>query len=383
MKNKILFQLVPVMLTFFAMGAVDLVGIASNYVKVDFKLTDTMANLLPSMVFLWFFIFSVPTGLLMNKIGRRKTVLLSLLVTTLALLVPVAGYNFTLMLVSFALLGIGNTFMQVSLNPLLSNIVTGDKLASSLTFGQFVKAIASFSAPLIAGWAALKFGNWRLLFPIYAATTVLAFILLGMTKIKEEPVTGKRSSFIDCFRLLGKWQIVLFFIGILSHVGIDVGINTTAPKILMERLGMTLSDAGFAASLYFLFRMIGAFLGTFILARFSLNKFFLISVICMALSLVGLLFSSDLTIIYICIALVGFGNSNVFSMIFSRALLFLPERDNEISGLMIMGIAGGAIFPLLMGVGSDLTGSQVGAIAVLTVLVAYLFFLTPFLRIKK
>ena len=380
-KNLVL-QLIPVMLAFFAMGAVDLVGISSNYVKEDFKLSDTLANLFPSMVFFWFFIFSVPTGLLMNKIERKKTVLLSLIATAAALIVPVIGYNFVFMLVSFSLLGIGNTLMQVSLNPLISNVVTSSKLASTLTLGQFVKAIASFSAPLIAGWAALKFGNWRLLFPVYTGMTLLAFLWLSIVDIKEKSYDTK-SSFIDCFLLLKNKLILLFFIGIMAHVGIDVGINTTVPKILMERTGMVLTDAGFATSVYFLFRVIGCFLGTFILARYVIHKFFLVSVICMALSIAGLFFFSNSIFLYISIALIGFGNSNIFPVIFSKALQSMPERNNEISGLMIMGIAGGAIFPLLMGVASDALGTQAGAVIVIAILVAFLFFLMPFIRVKN
>ena len=155
--NKNLYaKLIPVMLCFFAMGFVDLVGIASNYVKVDLNLTDAQANIFPSLVFFWFLIFSVPTGILMNKIGRKKTVLLSLAVTFASLLIPVFGDGYVIMLLSFSLLGIGNALMQTSLNPLLSNIITGDKLASTLTFGQFVKAIASFLAPYIAMWGATQ-----------------------------------------------------------------------------------------------------------------------------------------------------------------------------------------------------------------------------------
>jgi fucose permease len=379
-KNS-LFQFVPVMLAFFAMGAVDLVGIASNYVKEDFGLSDTMANLFPSMVFFWFFIFSVPTGLLMNKIGRRKTVLLSLIITVLALILPVFSYNYPVMLISFSFLGIGNTLMQVSLNPLIANIVSESRFASTLTFGQFVKAIASFAAPLLAGWATLQFGDWKLFYPIYALMTALSFILLGITSIEEEPYESK-SSFADCFRLLGKGSIFLFFLGIMAHVGIDVGINATAPKILMERTGMTLVDAGLATSVYFLFRVAGCFSGTFILARVQVHKFFIVSVICMALSVVGLFFFSNTTLLYIAIALVGFGNSNIFPMIFSKALQSLPERDNEVSGLMIMGIAGGAVFPLLMGVASDWAGAQGGAVWVVAALVAYLFVLSSFLNAK-
>ena len=191
MKEKGLYiKLIPVMLAFFAMGFVDLVGIASNYVKADLNLTDSEANIFPSLVFFWFLIFSVPTGMLMNRIGRKKTVLLSLIVTFLSLLLPIFGDGYMLMLISFSLLGIGNALMQTSLNPLLSNIISGDKLASSLTFGQFVKAIASFLAPYIAMWGATaaipSFGlGWRVLFPVYMVVAVITILLLGATQIDE------------------------------------------------------------------------------------------------------------------------------------------------------------------------------------------------------
>lgn len=375
-QEKIFLKVIPVMLAFFAMGFVDLVGIATNYVKADFDLSDTVANLFPSMVFFWFLIFSVPTGMLMNKIGRRKTVLLSLVVTAAALLVPVLNYSFVSMLVSFSFLGIGNTLMQVSINPLLSNIVRGDKLASSFTLGQFVKAIASFTAPLIAAWAAVALGDWKMLFPIFMVVAILATLWLGVTNIKEEETSGETSTFVQCFALLGDKVILLSFLGIMCHVGIDVGVNVTAPKILMERLGIPLADAGFATSLYFLFRTIGSFTGAFVLARYSSKKFFAVSVILMVLSMVGLLIFDSLTLIYISIALVGLGNSNVFPIILSKAMLYMPEKKNEVSGLMIMGLFGGTVFPLMMGVVSDAMASQTGALIVMTTGVAYLVFLT-------
>ena len=377
-------KLIPVMLAFFAMGFVDLVGIASNYVKADLNLTDSQANIFPSLVFFWFLIFSVPTGILMNRIGRKKTVLLSLLVTFVSLLLPVFGDSYGIMLCSFSLLGIGNALMQTSLNPLLSNIITGDKLASSLTFGQFVKAIASFLAPYIAMWGATQamptFGlGWRVLFPVYMVIAVIAIIWLGATPIEEEK-PDKASGFAACFGLLGKPFILLCFLGIMCHVGIDVGTNTTAPKILMERLEMTLEEAGFATSLYFIFRTLGCFSGAIILQKFSSRSFFLLSVCCMLLAMIGLFVSDQLAVIYTAIALVGFGNSNVFSIIFSQALLSEPEKKNEISGLMIMGLFGGTVFPLLMGVASDAVG-QSGAIAVMAVGVVYLLGYT--LKIKN
>ena len=368
--------LVPLMFCFFAMGFVDLVGIASNYVKEDLCLTDGQANVFPSLVFFWFLIFSVPTGMLMNRIGRKRTVLLSLVVTLISLVLPVFGNGFVIMLPSFSLLGIGNALMQTSLNPLISTVIKGNHLASTLTFGQFVKAIASFLAPYLAMWGAMdvlpSYGlGWRALFVVYLIVGVFAASLLAATPIEEEPV-DKASSIADCLSLLGKPVVLLSFVGIMCHVGIDVGTNTTAPKILMERLGWTLNEAAFATSLYFIFRTLGCLTGTFFLRVMKTRTFFIISVVMMALSMVCLLVGESQTVLYIAIALVGYGNSNIFPMIFSQALLSIPEKKNEVSGLMIMGLFGGTIFPLLMGFASDAIG-QVGAVVVMAIGVVYLF----------
>lgn len=368
-------RLIPVMLCFFAMGFVDLVGIASNYVKADLGLTDSQANIFPSLVFFWFLIFSVPTGMLMNRIGRKNTVLLSLFVTALSLLLPFFGDGYGLMLCSFSLLGIGNALMQTSLNPLLSNIISGDRLASSLTFGQFVKAIASFLAPYIAMWGATQamptFGlGWRVLFPVYMIVAVIAILWLSSTPIEEEK-PDQASGFADCLRLLGQPFILLCFLGIVCHVGIDVGTNTTAPKLLMERVGLTLDEAGFATSLYFIFRTVGCLTGSFILRVMNHRAFFTVSILMMALSMAGLAFGTSEAVLYTAIALVGYGNSNVFSLVYSQALLSVPDRQNEVSGLMIMGLFGGTVFPLLMGFAADAAG-QTGAVAVMAVGVVYL-----------
>jgi len=375
-KNKSIY-LIPVMLCFFCMGFVDLVGIASNYVKEDLGLTDSVANTLPSLVFFWFLIFSVPTGMLMNKIGRKKTVLLSLIVTVVSLFIPLLGYSFGVMLVAFSLLGIGNALMQTSINPLAMLIIGDKNLASTLTFGQFVKAIASFLAPYLAMWGATQampsFGyDWRVLFLVYFVVGVLATALLWVTPIQEEISGGRSSSFVDCLRLLGKPIVLLSFLAIMCHVGIDVGTNTTAPKLLMERLGMTLNEAAFATSLYFIFRTIGALTGSFFLRVMKTRWFFIISVVLMALSMVGMFFGTEQWELYCAIALVGYGNSNIFSMAFSEALLSVPDKQNEVSGLMIMGLFGGTVFPLIMGLCSDAMG-QAGAVAVMAVGVVYLF----------
>ncbi|MCM1521808.1 MAG: MFS transporter [Muribaculaceae bacterium] len=382
-KKGLLMQIIPVMLCFFAMGFVDLVGIASNYVQKDLGLSDSQAGLFPSLVFFWFLIFSVPTGMLMNRIGRKKTVLVSLFITAASLILPIFDDSYMTMLASFSLLGIGNAVMQTSLNPLVTNLISGDKLASTLTFGQFVKAIASFLAPILAAWGATTvmptFGlDWRILFVIYAAVSFISITMLAATPIEEER-QDKASGIKECIKLLGRPFILLCFLGIMCHVGIDVGTNTTAPKIIMERLSLPLEEAGFATSVYFIFRTAGCFLGAFILRSVSPRLFFGLSVAMMLAAMVILFVCDTLTALYIGIGLVGFGNSNIFSVVFSQALISSPDEKNEVSGLMIMGLFGGTVFPLAMGYAADAIG-QIGAVAVMTIGVIYLAYYT--LRIK-
>ena len=384
-KKTSLMQLVPVMLCFFAMGFVDLIGTASNYVKDQHSLTESQAGYLPLLVFFWFLIISVPTGLLMNKIGRKKTVLLSLIVTTLALVIPICGDGLAMFVIGFSLLGIGNAIMQTSLNPLVSNLISDDKLASTLTFGQFVKAIASFLAPIVMTWGAMEvfptFGlGWRGLFALYAIISFLSIAVLGGTPIEEEK-PDKASGIWESVKLLGYPFVFLCFMGIFCHVGIDVGVNTYAPKIIMERLSVPLEEATFATSLYFIFRTGGTFLGTFFLRYMSQKLFFFISVLMMIASMVILFSCDSLGALYTGIALVGFGNSNIFAVVFSQALNNRPKERNEVSGLMIMGLFGGAVFPVIMSYCNDFFGGVAAAVAVMTIGVLYLLFFTT--RIRK
>ena len=386
MKANKTIQIIPVMFCFFAMGFVDLVGIASNYVKEDLHLSDSTANVFPSLVFFWFLIFSVPTGMLMNKIGKKRTVLLSLAGTSISLLLPLMGETFPIMLAAFSLLGISNAILQTSLNPLVALITGGKRLASVLTFGQFIKAIASFLAPYLSMWGAvaamptLGYG-WRVLFLVFFVVGVLSALFLLLSPIHEEQGETSTASFAACFRLLGHPIVLLSFIGIACHVGIDVGTNTTAPRVLMERVGITLNEAAFATSLYFILRTIGSLTGSLLLRVVNARTFFVVSVVMMALGMVGLACGSSLAMLYVAIALVGYGNSNIFSIVYAQALTSVPGRDNEVSGLMIMGLFGGTVFPLLMGFASDAMGRQVGAVIVMLVGVAYL--LSYVVRVKQ
>lgn len=372
--------LIPVMLSFFVMGFVDLVGVAANHMQADFALSDTMANLCPAMVFLWFLLFSIPAGILMNYIGRRKTVLLSLFITTVSLLIPLLCYEFVMMLISFSLLGIGNVLLQVSLNPLVSNVVSERHLASSLSLGQFIKGIASFLAPFIASWAALTMDEWRELYPIFLLITLVSIIGLGFTSIEELDGYSESDSLKSYGRLLGNPLIRLIWIGIICHVGIDVGINLTAPKIFVERLGFSVAGASMAGSVYFLSRTIGCLIGAVVLQYIAFERFFRWSVFGLLLALIGLSFASTLEQLYAVLLILGIGNANIFSILISKALNTFPDNKNEVSGLMITGLCGGALFVVPMGIVSDWIESQAGALIILGLGAVYLTYLSVYFR---
>ena len=382
MKKFSIAKFIPVIFAFMTMAYVDLVGISVNYIKGDFGLSDTMTNAFGSLLFFWFLVVSVPTGMIMNALGRRTTVAISTAITCLAVAVPIVNYSLPTMMISFALLGIGNTMLQVSINPLVADMVPSDKLATGITFGQFVKSIISFLIPIIVIAFAKNFENWRLIYPLFAVLALVPTFLLAFTKI-EESAPAKNSGFVDCLALLKNPIVAIFFSGILIHVGIDVGINITAPKILIERAGFALEQAGYATSLYFFFRIATSFAGALILARMSAKIFFLISVVIMLVATSLLFFANNEYAIYTAIAMLGIGNANIFSIIFTKALQALPERKNEVSGLMVMGIAGGAVFPFFMGVASDISGSQLGAVAIILICIAYLLFVGAKLEPKK
>lgn len=368
------YNFVPVLATFFVMGFCDVVGIATSYVKQDFGLSETVAGFIPSMVFIWFLLLSVPSALLMNRFGRKTMVQVSNVVTFIGMLIPFFVYNMPAVMCAFILLGIGNTLLQVSLNPLLTNVVSGERLSSCLTGGQVIKALSSFCAPFIALFASSSLGGWKYIFTIYAAVTLLSFLLLEMTYVESEKTETRGTSVAEAFGLLKDKVILLFFLGIFFVVGVDVGTNTVSAKLLIERCGLAVENASLGASVYFISRTAGAFLGTFLLARVNDIKYLKVNVILAIAAMAVLFFAQSLTLILLGIGAIGFFCSSVFSVLFSLALKARPQKSNEISGFMITGVCGGAVIPPLMGLATEITGSQIGSLAVISVCLLYLLY---------
>lgn len=365
---------------FFIMGFVDIVGIATNYIKSDFNLSASLSGTLPMMVFLWFAIFSIPTGILMGKTGRKNTVLLALIITSVAMIIPFFFYTFYAVLFAFILLGISNTILQVSLNPLVAAMFDKEKTASILTLGQFIKSVCSFFGPIVAGFTASHFGNWKLTFVVFAIVSVISVLLLAFSNVEEVGFESTPATFKGALGLLKDKFILFCFLCIFLIVGFDVGLNVSIPELLMKHAGLTLEHAGYGNSIYFAAKTTGAFLGAFLLLKIKPMRYLIVSLFVALVAYLGLMFIHEVWSLRILIFILGFAGANVFSIIFSFALKRFPNRSNEISALMIMGVVGGAIIPFIQGLIND----SINFVAALSVIFISLFLILTFtLNLKK
>ncbi|MFZ4547821.1 MAG: MFS transporter [Bacteroidales bacterium] len=378
MKQKVNMKYVfPVLMSFFVMSFCDLVGIGVDRIKPEFNLSNTMAQLIPSAVFIWFFFLSVPIGIIQDRIGKRLMLNIGMGITFFGLIVPFLLYSFYGMLFGFALLGIGNTIVQVSANPLLVDVVPSNRTSSFLSFSQFVKAIGSMIAAPFAGWLALTYGDWRLMFIVFGAVTLIAVIWLASIKIEESSVSGQRATFSSSLKLLSNWYITMMVVGIFLLVGVDVGINSVSGQYFLSKFQSSQTYAESARSFYFFGKMAGTFLGALLLTRFSSRAFFHYTALAALLSVVGLLFATAEVAGMVIVFIIGLTLANVFPLIFALTVERYSDRANEISGLMIMAVSGGAFLPLLIGWLTD-SYSLTAGLFVLVLSAVYLLAISVF-----
>jgi FHS family L-fucose permease-like MFS transporter len=364
-------KIAPVLMAFFVMSFVDLVGIGVDRVSKDMNLSATVAQLIPSAAFLWFFILSVPVGVLQSRLGKKTMLNIGMGVTALGLLVPFLFYTFGMVLAGFARLGIGNTIVQVSANPLLVDVVPGNRASSFLSFSQFVKAIGSMlGAPLAAIFAA-QFGDWKLLFLVFGIVSILAVLWLGTVKIEETKIEGHKATFASSFRLLGNGFVLLLVLSIFLVVGVDVGFNSNSGQMLIKQFGIDQTAAESGRSVYFFGRMLGTFAGAIMLTRITSRKFFMWTSVLGILCFIAIILAKSPAMAWIMVFLIGLAVANIWPLVFSLAVEKFPERTNEISGLVMMAISGGAVIPLLVGWISDISSMALG----MTVLLACMIYL--------
>lgn len=368
----------PVLFGFFVMGFCDIVGISSDYVQRSFNWSPMMTGFVPSMAFVWFLFLGIPIGNRMNKWGRKNTVLVSMVITIVGMILPLLAYDGVTCMVAYALLGIGNAILQVSLNPLLNNVITNKAfLTSSLTVGQVIKAASSLVGPEIVLLAVHYWGGdkWYYCFPILGFITLLSTVWLIATPIERERnvVSNSDLSMRNTFALLKDRTILLLFLGIFFIVGVDVATNFISSKHMSIRFGWSDEQVKFAPQVYFLSRTIGALLGAFLLTRIAEMRYFRINIVACVVSLLVLIGVEKDVVNIVCIGAVGFFASSVFSIIYSMALQARPEKANQISGLMITAVAGGGVVTPVIGFAIGTVGI-IGGVVVTLACVLYLMY---------
>jgi MFS transporter, FHS family, L-fucose permease len=364
--------ILPLLLSFFVMSFVDIVGISKDLVNEDLHLSEFILGFIPFAAFVWFFILSVPTGIFQSRFGKKLTLNIGMVITGVGLLFPFFVYNFVTVIIAFTLLGIGNTIIQVSANPLLVDVVPKSRASSYLSFSQFVKAIGSMIAPFLATQFAVIFNDWKILFLVFGIVSLLSVLWLSTIKVEESKNDEVKATFTSCFKLLGDNFVLMMVLSIFLVVGIDVGFNTHSSTFLVNQFGFESDESKIGRSIYFFGRMLGTFAGAILLTRISSRKFFMWSSLLGILFLVLMLIMKSHFLGWALVFLVGLAVANIWPLVFSIAIERHPSRGNEISGLMMMAISGGAVIPFLIGWFNEMSGIILG-MSVLIACMVYLF----------
>ena len=354
---------IPIFLAFLCMGFADAVGPFVGLAKESFQLSNFMAQLLPFMGFIMFGILSVPTGILQDKVGKKKILILGLFVAVLGLIVPTLfGMNsYPVFLSTVMFIGAGAAILQVAGNPIMRDVSLEGKYSRNLSIAQFVKAIGSLSGPAIpAAVGYIWSGDWRIIFPIYAASLLITLFAISLLKVDEKADTSQAASFASCFSLLKNNFVLMMVLGIFVYVGAEVSMSSQIPLYLKERFGIDIQTMGMLGTgLFFVALTIGRLLGGVILNWMSPKKFFVVTCV-VSIAGIALLFFGLENLAIPAVMLTGLGFANIFPLVFSITVDAMPERSNELSGLMVTAIAGGALIPPLMGVLSDLATTLLG-----------------------
>ncbi len=354
----------PIFLAFLVMGFGDVSGPLTSQLQTDFSLSNFQAGLVTFMGFIMFGLLSIPMGLYQDRKGRKYILMLGLLAALIGMILPMIGRyeSFILILGGLLFLGTGATMLQVAGNPIMRDVSPEGKYSRNLSFGQFVKAIGSLSGSFIPILAARYWGlDWKILFPIYGSVILLVIVVLAFTKIEELADKEKPATLKSCFGLLRNPFVLLMVIGIFLYVGSEVSMSAKLPNFLEEKFGYDIKEKGLFGTLFFFISlMTGRFLGGVILNWFSPRRFLVITSILSILGVLGLYIANSQVMAFGFIFIIGLGFANIFPLIFSITVDAMPDRSNEISGLMVTAIIGGAFIPVLFGGVADLLGLMAG-----------------------
>lgn len=384
LKNKTL----PIFFAFLAMGFGDVVGPLVSLVKTSFEVSNFVASLLTTSGFIMFGLLSIPLGVLQDKKGKKALLTTGLLIAFIGLMVPILfgmygrvpelgesnALKLPALFISIFLLGAGATTLQVSGNPIMRDVSPEGTYSANLSLGQSIKAIGSSLGFLLPPAVSLWFGlDWTILFPVYALIVLITFLWVKYVKIEEKrDPDSKPASFASSLKLLAHPFVAAIVLGIFLYVGAEVSMSAQTPILMDKVYGIQELGLWVSWALFFLPIFLGRLTGSFIL-RFLRPALFLLITVMLSLAGMLMLFFGSTIFAFAGIFIIGLGFANIFPLIFSIAVDRMPERANELSGLMVTAIVGGAFIPPITGFFADyniMTGFLVPAACLI-----YLLFL--------
>jgi MFS transporter, FHS family, L-fucose permease len=355
----------PIFFAFFVMGFVDAVGTLVGFAKDQYHLSGFMAGLLPFFGFIAFALFSVPGGVLMDKKGKKFLMLLSLAIVLAGEALPALTTGYALLVAAIFLIGIGMTLLQVAGNPIMRDVSEAGRFARNLTFAQFIKGLGSIAGPAVAIALVARGLAWNSIFSVFGV--VVAITLVGVTLLKVTDQKGEDkppASIASSFGLLGNPYVFAMIFGLFLYVGAEVGVNSWIATFLHQKFQFDLGSlATGGIAFFFVALSLGRLIGSAVLNFMSARQFLLVTAGLSVLGTLGIMMGSkEIAVASIFVTGLGFGN--VFPLIFSILIDRMPERSAELSGLLCMAIAGGAVMPLVMGALNDAFSSVTAAMAV-------------------
>ena len=380
-RNYIIVALI--LLTFFVISFLtNILGALNPNVSASYSLTETMAGFLPFAFFIAYGVMSIPSGFLLEKWGEKKMMVLAFMLAFSGALIFAIYPHFNVFVVSLFTIGTGMAVLQVVINPLLRVSGGEEHYAFNSVLAQLIFGAASFISPQMYSYFVTNIdkGNvekpfietmtalvpqsmsWVSVYWVFALMSILMIVVIVFVKfpkveLQEDEKVGSKASYIELFK---NKYVILFFLGIFAYVGTEQGISYWMSKFLNNYHGFDPNTTGADAVAYFWGLMtIGGILGLVLLklmdSKLVMRWFTILAMISLALGLFG----SDQIALW-AFPISGFFLSVMYPVIISLGLNSVKKHHGSFAGILMTGIAGGAVVQILIGGIADLTSLKVG-----------------------
>jgi fucose permease len=374
-----------ILITFFVISFLtNILGALNPNVSASFSLTETMAGFLPFAFFIAYGVMSIPSGFLLEKWGEKRMMILAFMLAFLGALIFAIYPGFNVFVVSLFTIGTGMAVLQVVINPLLRVAGGEEHYAFNSVLAQLIFGLASFISPQMYSYLVTNIDNgnvqkpfiemmtdivpeamsWVSVYWVFALLSILMIVVIIFVKfpkveLQEDEKVGSKDSYVELFK---NKYVILYFLGIFAYVGTEQGISYWMSKFLSVYHGFDPDTVGADAVSYFWGLMtIGGVLGLILLKLLDSKQVLRWFTILAMISLTVGLFGGDRISLW-AFPVSGFFLSVMYPVIVSLGLNSVSKHHGSFAGILMTGIAGGAIVQILIGGISDLTSLKTGMI---------------------